>query len=327
MVLGLAGCSDVTRPYTSGSATDLGGAWGSSGSDVYVTGLRMDTGGWHSLLLHFDGRRWSTSLPGTTAYLTSMWGDSTDQFVVGFIPFEGGRILHRRNDGGRWSTEATEAAVELFGVWGSSPTDVFAVGDTRLGSGGAILHYDGVSWSAQVDTVAVRAVWGSSASDVFAVGTDILHYDGRAWSMQVAGAGRYFFGVWGSSAGDAYAVGGNGLILHYGGGRWVTQASGTTSILDGVWGTSASDVFAVGYGGTILHFDGSGWRSQPSGTTRDLQGVWGSSGRDVYAAGYEGTLLHYDGSNWSTVRLQSPFGPPGRPWSAGPTRSGSTPGR
>lgn len=303
-VLVLTGCSRPTHPLSSSGFTDFGGVWGTSAADVYVVGSRYDQGGWQSLILHYDGRQWTPSLPKATARLASMWGNSSDQFIVGFIPFEDGRILHRGSNGSGWNTGPSGAGVELHGVWGSSASDVFAVGSRRVGDGGAIIHYDGNSWSTQVDTAAVWGVWGSSGSDVYAVGPSILHYDGSSWSAQVANPRAYHFGVWGSSRSDVFAVGGSGTIRHNDGNSWSSQVSGTTAILLGVWGTSPSDVFVVGQEGTILHYDGSSWTSQTSGTKADLLGVWGSSGADVFAVGYEGTLLHYDGTNWSAVKWQ-----------------------
>jgi photosystem II stability/assembly factor-like uncharacterized protein len=64
---------------------------------------------------------------------------------------------------------------DLYGVWGSSPSNVFAVGDS-----GAMLHYDGSAWSAMSSgtTTDLYGIWGSSPSNVFAVGDSgaILHY-------------------------------------------------------------------------------------------------------------------------------------------------------
>ena len=71
-------------------------------------------------------------------------------------------------------------------VWGTSPSDIFAVGDS-----GTILHYDGSTWSSMISGTDYRLddIWGSSPSDVFAVGFSqsttigiILHYDGFNWS-------------------------------------------------------------------------------------------------------------------------------------------------
>ena len=77
----------------------------------------------------------------------------------------------------KWTQMVSFSTADLYGVWGTGPEDVFAVG-----SGGAILHYDGEEWSVQDSGVTVRlyAVWGSSSSNVFAVGGggSILRYDG-----------------------------------------------------------------------------------------------------------------------------------------------------
>jgi len=294
----LAGCSKPVQPSFR-QLTDFGDLWGTSPNDVYAFGLRMNQDGWHSLLLHYDGRRWSTSFPDAPSSLTSMWGTSTEQFIVGFIPFEGGRILHRTIQDGHWTTQTRSADVELFDVWGTSPNDVFAVGDCRTGCSGAILHYDGVGWSTQNDTVDVRGVWGTSGNNVYAVGEGIYHYDGVSWTTLVART-PYLFKVWGSSGSDVFAVG--STIMHYDGAHWTTQVSDSSGLLlSDVWGSSSSDVFAVGFDGKIMHYDGHVWSSQTSGTTADLIGVWGSSPHDVYAVGYEGAFVHYNGSTWSPV--------------------------
>lgn len=60
-----------------------------------------------------------------------------------------------------------------------------------MGSGGAILHYDGTTWSivSGGTTPALFGVWGSFASEVWAVGglgglgdPRIFRYDGTSWS-------------------------------------------------------------------------------------------------------------------------------------------------
>ncbi len=51
-------------------------------------------------------------------------------------------------------------------LWASSADDVFAVG-----SGGAVLHFDGSGWTTTNPTATdLFGIWGLSASDVFAVG-------------------------------------------------------------------------------------------------------------------------------------------------------------
>jgi hypothetical protein len=143
-------------------------------------------------------------------------------------------------------------------------------------------------------------VWGSSGSDVFAVGHfgAIVHYDGSSWSTMTSGTTESLYGVWGSGGSDVFAVGWGGTILHYDGASWSTMPSGTTTGLYDLWGSSGSDVFAVGgdwwdAGGTVLHYDGDTWSPMSSGAGHPLYGVWGSSGNDVFAVGAGGTILHY----------------------------------
>jgi hypothetical protein len=55
----------------------------------------------------------------------------------------------------------------LGGLWGSGPNDIYATGGN-----GAIIRYDGATWSGQKSSSAysLRAIWGISASDVWTVG-------------------------------------------------------------------------------------------------------------------------------------------------------------
>ena len=80
-----------------------------------------------------------------------------------------------------WVPVPSGTTQELRGIWGSSPSDIFAVG-----TGGAILHYDGSAWASMASPTAVilGGVWGSSETDVFATGDEgtLLHYDGVGWT-------------------------------------------------------------------------------------------------------------------------------------------------
>ena len=71
---------------------------------------------------------------------------------------------------------------EIWGIWGSSPSNLVAVGQN-----GAILRFDGTSWTAMTSPVnnALFGVWGSGPSDIYAVGVQgtLLHYDGSTWDV------------------------------------------------------------------------------------------------------------------------------------------------
>jgi hypothetical protein len=202
-------------PCTYPCLSGLNNIWGSSSTDVFVTGSGMikplhDLK--FSFVYHYDGTQWSQQfVTSSITPLTGIWGSSgTDVFAVG----SRGTILHY--NGSTWSSMSSGTTAYLNNVWGSSGSDVFAVGD-----GGTILHYDGSAWSSMTSgtTNYLRGIWGSTGSDVFAVGSSgtILHYDGSTWSSMISGTTNTLYGAWGSSASDVFAVGSGGTILHFDG--------------------------------------------------------------------------------------------------------------
>ena len=296
--------------------------------------------------------RWTRMESGTAFSLLSVWGSSpTDVFVTGE---PGGAftstIFHY--DGQAWSEQFIQNGVTLNGVWGSSATDVFAVGPDPLGAfgyDGAILHYNGTTWSPMTTRglgsgeVALYSVWGSSPTDVYVVGEDfaglpnalVAHFNGSGWSRVLLPATflRVLFDVHGTSAQDVWAVGFNdlgfdlrgsaarsslragnavrqildaqGIILHYNGSGWTEFGTPELDLVfNGVWSAAPNDVFAVGQRGetaVAYHFDGTAWAPMTVPPVRLLMDVWGTSGTDVYAVG-EGTILHYDGAAWTEVQ-------------------------
>jgi hypothetical protein len=161
-----------------------------------------------------------------------------------------------------------------------------------------ILRYDGTDWRAMIDETTpgrLNDVWGASESDVFAVGSGgtVLHYDGLVWAEMASGTTEDLYAVWGTSVDNAVAVGAGGVILRFNGQAWFSMGSGTTKTIHDVWGSSVNDVFAVGEAGTILHFDGSTWKLMPSPTENTLYAVWGAAPDDVFAVGEYGTICHY----------------------------------
>jgi hypothetical protein len=215
-----------------------------------------------------------------------------------------------------WSSVASPTNSSLVAVWGSSASDVWAVGNLEP-QGGAMVHYDGTSWSSVMSAIFtdgsvtfLNAVWGSSASDVWAVGccgTVLLHYNGTTWSNLTGSSSQRLHGVWGTSASNVWAVGDGGTILHYDGTSWSAVQSGIPDDIWGVWGSSATNVWAVAIGGGILHYDGTSWLAVFGGTNPGLFSVWGTSAFDVWAVGTglpgqsgagRTTILHYTGGAW-----------------------------
>jgi hypothetical protein len=213
------------------------------------------------------------------------------------------------------------SGISPYDVFASSPSDVWIVG-----SGGAIIHYNGTAWSPMTSgtTNDLNGVWGSGPGDIYAVsaGGAIVHYNGTNWSPMASGTTNELKGVWGSGPGDVYAVGPSGTILHYNGTNWSPMTSGVTNTLYAVWGSGPTDVYVVGSSGKILHYNGTAWSLMTSGTTRTLYGVWGSGPTDVYAVGGSSTnttVVHYNGTDWSNVSTGTSYTGLKGVWGSSPT--------
>ncbi|ETR68276.1 MAG: hypothetical protein OMM_04655 [Candidatus Magnetoglobus multicellularis str. Araruama] len=183
---------------------------------------------------------------------------------------------------------------DLEDIWGRSANDIFAVG-----TGGAIFHYNGISWSKVVTTYDddFNAIWGDVGM-VYVVGNNgvILQYNGHSWSKMFTGTTEHLNGIWGNGR-SVFAVGTYGTILKFNGITWSDMASGTTTTLLDIWGNE-NKMFAVGNGGMVLQFNGYVWDTMSKVTAYSLRGVWGSSETDVFAVGDGGTIIHYNGTEW-----------------------------
>jgi hypothetical protein len=239
----------------------IGGIWGTSFSDIFVTGTHGNDGdsdqdGYDDgYIWHYDGVNWEQSRWFHSG-LRGIWGTSgSDIFAVG----NDGIIVHY--DGSTWSPMSSGTTINLHGVWGSSSTDVFAVGNTsEAGSPVLILHYDGSAWSEMgryKGPYTVRRIWGSSNRDVYISGWgNSLHYDGSTWSpVRVGFCSDFDLDIWGRSADDVYAASRDCGVLHYSASRIVPGARPTWRPLHAasvgireIWGTR-TDLFGVGYGG------------------------------------------------------------------------------
>ncbi|HEV8325288.1 MAG TPA: hypothetical protein VG389_26995 [Myxococcota bacterium] len=277
-------------------ATTAHAVWGSGAGDVFVVGR---SGGAPmaapvaAAVLHFDGRRWTRTLPGVAAELEAVWGSGPgDVFAVG----TGGAVLHY--DGAAWTAADTGGyEVDLHAVSGSGPGDVYAVGD-----GSVMLHWDGAVWTGDAlgAGVSLRGVWASAPDDVYVVGprtwnaaTVLRRWDGLQW-LDVLPAGlpeeASLFAVWGSGAGDVWAAG-ETTFLHRDAGAFAPYPLGFGYDVYALWGTAASDVFAVGTG--VLHFDGGDWTGIPFPPGGPLASVWASGPADAFAVSAAGALFRY----------------------------------
>src|SRR5262249_54261227 len=145
-------------------------------------------------------------------------------------------------------------AENLWSLWGSGPADVWAVG-----TGGAIVHYDGTAWTSAPSptTGTLVGCWGSGPTDVWAVGLEasgrgtvpvLLHFRGTAWAPDLDGLTRdlvtslasvglnAFLSVWGDGQGSLW-IGAERGILRRQGTTWTIDSLLTSP--QALWGTDA----------------------------------------------------------------------------------------
>ena len=161
------------KKMTSPTPLTIQGIWGDSGSDVYaVGGASASDTATGSVIIHYDGRQWTTQEELITPpRFHDAWGMGDTVFVAG----ESGSIFSSNDGGADWESMNSRTVETLRGLWGTSAENIYAVGDY-----GTILRYDGSAWSPESSGTSLRlfSIWGSSKDSIYTVGDAglVLHY-------------------------------------------------------------------------------------------------------------------------------------------------------
>jgi len=217
---------------------------------------------------------------------------------------------------------------ELFAVSASSPTDIWAVGESAI-------HFDGTKWTAFPvpmvkgdNTSTLGGVADISPTEAWAVGntnassstgiTQLIEYwDGTAWSLYPgptfpANDEPSLATMAAISANDIWAIGSllnpDGFLYylfeHWDGTSWTpTTIENGGAFLTGSSADATNDVWAVGYSGdvaessdtVVYHYDGTSWRQMKGpkvGVADQLSGVTALAPNDVWAVGNSVAKLH-----------------------------------
>jgi hypothetical protein len=314
----LAACGDGDRSLRwqlpiSGEPAALLSIWGTSASDVWVTGGRSElTGG--PTILHLDGTTWNRVDSGQRGQ--DLWWtfgfDGGDVFFTG----SGGAILRYRN--AAFERMTTPRSGLIFGLWGATPDDLWAVGAGDDGHG-IVWRYDGTAWrDADMPPALpslVLKVHGQRADDVWisCSGGVTLHWDGTVLTRMPTGITSSLFSIV-TTPDVAIAVGGYtglGQIVEYGAGAWTTQPSLIPVAWRGI-AAGAGQVFAVGESGTVAQRTvAAGWSLLDRPMTQDSfhaawvdpeGGLWGVGGMfDTLPLTSDGFLAYYGVATLSEV--------------------------
>jgi hypothetical protein len=266
------------------------GVWGSGPNDVWILGLTFD--GFAGMAFHWDGAAWTRSDTGGMPSIRAVSGQGADAV---WAVADHGAVA--RWDGSTWVSTTAGTDNSLRAVWVGGPDDLWTAAYP-----GTLQHWNGSAWSTGTSiTQPINGLWGSAPNDIWAIGGAILHFDGSSWSPVTTPASVSLNGVWGSGPNDVWAVGAS--ILHFDGASWAASPGTPPGPFYAVWGSGPTDVWAVGQAGVITHWDGATWSAVPSPTKYDLYAVWGSGPTDVWAVGNMHAVTHFDGVSWSSVSV------------------------
>jgi hypothetical protein len=269
---------------------EYSGVWGSGPNDVWVVGASLD--GLAGIGFHWNGTSWTRADVGSMPPMWAVSGQGADDV---WTVADHGAVA--RWDGSTWRSTTAGTDASLNAVWIGGPDDVWTAAYP-----GTVQHWNGSAWSTGTSaSQGIRGLWGSAPNDIWAVGGAILHYDGTSWSSASTPDGVILNRVWGSGPNDVWAVG--GALLHFDGTTWTASSFALSEYVYDVWGSGPSDVWAVGQGSSILHWDGTTWSPVTSPTKFDLYAVWGSGPTDVWAVGDNHAVIHFDGVTWSSVTV------------------------
>jgi FG-GAP-like repeat len=311
-----AACTWTTAPSVKGNRS-LFAVAPLSPSNAWAAGITTSLGT-QALIEHWNGKRWSISpTPAMTASGINALAaiSATDVWAVGYAgqgPTSAGGVNYRTLvehwNGATWEVipspnPAGTKSNALVGVAAISPTDIWAVGYTLVGSirQGLTEHWNGSSWTVVASpnpgtlsnglldveaTSSTSAVAVGYRSDGYGYETLAERWDGSTWTVvpspSPGSVDNVLTGLTMNSATDAWAVGyasGGGpyqtLIEHWDGTRWSVVASPNdgvgVNVLRGVSFSSPTNGWAVG--------------------TSNLSGY----------TGYRTLTLHWDGASWTIV--------------------------
>ncbi|HLP18593.1 MAG TPA: hypothetical protein VK470_20205 [Bacteroidota bacterium] len=308
--------------YLPGSyQTMMRAIWGSSPTDIYVTGHNSNNPG---QMYHFDGTKWEE------VHLYRERGGSIDLYVdmlsiFGFsrqdiwaAGYGGERVNNHiiHFNGSTWTTVAMpyeNIGTSLTAIGGSSSRDLFVGGNNS----NYIFHYDGSLWRKDSlpiiipplyhsgDFFTLQSIVSDNSDNVFAIGTS--HYQTEYPSTYDV---NYFFS-WKNSKWDlvdsavfaswsiqekwgyhSLWVSPSNTLYSGGGGIFVKKDNAwqlmylPRGYINSVSGTSDNNIFAVGDYGVILHYNGTDWYSLPvfNDSNNAYYDIW-TDGNEVFIVG------------------------------------------
>ncbi len=98
-----------------------------------------------------------------------------------------------------------------------------------------------------IELPSLYGIHGTAADDVWAVGWDgaILHWDGKTWSFVLSETDKHLSGICAIARDNAWAFGNQGAILQWTGKQWIRHLAPKEATFWRSWASGPDDVWAV----------------------------------------------------------------------------------
>ncbi len=314
-IVHLSGTTWSVAPGPAGVTDTLTSVWGSSPTDVWAVGGQ-------ERILHFDGSSWSSvvSTPSAGNLMAVCGTSATSVWAVGATSIGTGMVDHF--DGTRWQGSTGYISDPIDGIWCSPGGDGWAVGHQDLGTASTVWRLGASGLTPTLTGIAgvFNALGGRDAGSVWAAGSGgaLMHWDGSSWSRASSTVVDevFFYGAFVPGPNDAWAVGSRGTILHFNGTTWAQVPSSTSVDLLAIHGSGPGDLWAGGANRTLLHSSGQGFQAfSPSppvgGGNAFMAAIWASAPDDVWVAvddpnvADQVAIAHFDGAAWQITHTPS----------------------
>jgi hypothetical protein len=171
--------------------------WGLDGvapDDLWAVGSKTIVQVDVAVAYHYDGTEWTEHNAPTVGTHRNRFRDisafaSNDAWAVGSWanqPVGGFNFLAMHWNGTSWANTSMPVGLngigELTSVKMVATDDVWALASFTTG-GGAIIHWDGSSWTVVEENVLGGGFAVLAPDDIYAFGNGIIHWDGTNWSM------------------------------------------------------------------------------------------------------------------------------------------------
>jgi hypothetical protein len=218
-----------------------------------------------SLIIHYDGGKWTEFRPPSGRLLQAVWGSKPNDVWAGGLD---GTLYYF--DGVTWKAVSIGKKVWFLNFGGFTSSDVYAMA-YELDSGVMdstfqyVWHWDGTTWSIRdfyVETFGNEDKFGTSSlfaveGNLFSAGQGIFRKSSSGWERIFYDPSTFFRDIKGSGLENLFAVGNFSAVYHFNGSDWYRyrQFLDANIHYSASW-TNAKEVFVVGDDGFktyVLH--------------------------------------------------------------------------